>query len=608
MYFNFLVPVPVNSKIVRQTKNGVTYVDYEYERIYIRESGYTKPRRSTIGKQSPDDPSMMWPNQNYLKYFPNTDLPETLGRDLRPSCLRIGGYIIIDKLLEQSGIPEMLGHYFKEADRGLLLDMVAYSILTENNAGQYYPDYAYNHPLFTRDMVLYSDAKVSDFLHSVTADQRTGFLNEWNQNRDHREKIYISYDATNKNCQAGEVDFAEFGYAKDDPSKPIINYAVAYDTENREALWYEEYPGSVNDMSQLRYTVQQAQGYGYKHIGFILDRGYFDKKNFEYMDECGYSFIIILKGNKPLARELILEKKGTFEKKRSCYIHEEGVAGITIKRKMFVTDKKERYFHLYYSISRENKERGDLEDELKRMSDAMKRQEGREYQFSERYEEYFNLYYQTVTEKVQVIQEDSASREKGESQERKREKKNLPEEKEIVKQVIFLCGREKTDVVEAETNLQGYFVLITSDEMTAEQALRLYHSRDTSEKLFRADKSFLENHSFRVHSNESVAAKIFVAFIALIIRNRIFNALQDEMKILGTKPNYMTVPAALRELEKIEMVRLTDNIYRQDHAVTKTQKTILKAFGMDANYIGYRAEKLQQELKRITDGLAEKGA
>ena len=608
MYFNFLVPVPVNSKIVKQTKNGVTYVDFEYERIYIRESGYTKPRRSTIGKQSPDDPSMMWPNQNYLKYFPNTDLPETLGRDLRSGCLRIGGYIIIDKLLEQSGIPEMLGHYFKEADLGLLLDMVAYSILTENNAGQYYPDYAYNHPLFTRDMVLYSDAKVSDFLHSVTADQRTGFLNEWNQNRDHREKIYISYDATNKNCQAGEVDFAEFGYAKDDPSKPIINYAVAYDTENREALWYEEYPGSVNDMSQLRYTVQRAQGYGYKHIGFILDRGYFDKKNFEYMDECGYSFIIILKGNKPLARELILEKKGTFEKKRSCYIHEEGVAGITIKRKMFVTDKKERYFHLYYSISRENKERGDLEDELKRMSDAMKRQEGREYQFSERYEEYFNLYYQTVTEKVQVIQEGSASREKGESQERKREKKNLPEEKEIVKQVIFLCGREKTDVVEAETNLQGYFVLITSDEMTAEQALRRYHSRDTSEKLFRADKSFLENHSFRVHSNESVAAKIFVAFIALIIRNRIFNALQDEMKILGTKPNYMTVPAALRELEKIEMVRLTDNIYRQDHAVTKTQKTILKAFGMDANYIGYRAEKLQQELKRITDGLAEKGA
>lgn len=144
--------------------------------------------------------------------------------------------------------------------------------------------------------------------------------------------------------------------------------------------------------------------------------------------------------------------------------------------------------------------------------------------------------------------------------------------------------------------------------MTAEQALKRYHSRDASEKLFQADKSFLENHSFRVYSNESVAAKVFIAFIALIIRNKIFNALQDEMKVLGTKPNFMTVPAALRELEKIEMVRLTDNIYHQDHAVTKTQKTILKAFNMDADYIGYRAEKLQEELKRITEGLNEKGA
>ncbi len=608
MYFKFQVPVPVNSKIVKQTKNGVTYIDYEWDRTYDKETGYTKPRRSTIGKQYPDDPSMMWPNQNYLKYFPNAELPEMLGRDKRSSCLRIGGYVVIDKMLEKSGIPEILSHYFKDADRGLLLDLVTYSILTENNAGQYYPDYAYNHPLFTRDMALYTDTTVSDFLHSVTADQRIGFLNEWNQNRDHRERIYISYDATNKNCQAGDVDFAEFGYAKDDQAKPIINYSVAYDTDNKDPLWYEEYPGSINDMSQLRYMVSKAWGYGYKRIGFILDRGYFDKKNFEYMDEKGYSFIIILKGHKPLARELILEKKGTFEKKRACYIREEGVAGTTIKRKMFETDRKERYFHLYYSISRENRERTELEEELKKMADAMKKQEGREYQFSERYEEYYNLYYQEITEKVQVIKEKDKQKDEASKGRKRKKEDEKPEEKEIVKQVIFLCGKEKSDVVEAETDLQGYFVIITSEEMTAEQALRRYHSRDASEKLFRADKSFLENHSFRVHSNESVAAKVFIAFIALIIRNRIFNALQNEMRILGTKPNFMTVPAALRELEKIEMVRLTDNIYRQDHAVTRTQKTILKAFNMDADYIGYRAEKLQGELKRITESLSEKGA
>ena len=50
-------------------------------------------------------------------------------------------------------------------------------------------------------------------------------------------------------------------------------------------------------------------------------------------------------------------------------------------------------------------------------------------------------------------------------------------------------------------------------------------------------------------------------------------------------------------LEKIEMVRLTDNRYRLDHAVTATQKTILKAFGMDANIIKYYATEIGKILK-----------
>ena len=43
----------------------------------------------------------------------------------------------------------------------------------------------------------------------------------------------------------------------------------------------------------------------------------------------------------------------------------------------------------------------------------------------------------------------------------------------------------------------------------------------------------------------------------------------------------MTVPAALRELEKIEMVRRNSGRYVLDHAVTKKQKTILSAFGLN---------------------------
>ena len=118
-------------------------------------------------------------------------------------------------------------------------------------------------------MKIYSDASVSDFFKSITKDKSTGFLNEWNAKRNRRERIYISYDSTNKNCQAGEIELAEFGHVKTDIGSAIINYSVGYDLKNKEPLFYEAYPGSINDVSQLRAMLGKITWYGYKKIGFI---------------------------------------------------------------------------------------------------------------------------------------------------------------------------------------------------------------------------------------------------------------------------------------------------------------------------------------------------
>ena len=53
----------------------------------------------------------------------------------------------------------------------------------------------------------------------------------------------------------------------------------------------------------------------------------------------------------------------------------------------------------------------------------------------------------------------------------------------------------------------------------------------------------------------------------------------------------MTVPAAIRELEKIEMVRRNGRNYKLDHAVIRTQKLILNSFGLDETDIQKRAEE-----------------
>ena len=562
MYLDFLVKIPfVQGKITRRKKKDAVYVEYEYDRIYDPVRQYTFPKRVTIGKLSETDPELMQPNQNFLKYFPDAELPETKNRTSRSSCLRVGAYFVLRKIIEEYNLVELLGGYFEQRDLGLFLDLAVYSIIAENNAAQYYPDYTFNHPLFTNGMKQYSDSTVSDFLNSVTDDQSTGFLNSWNETRNHREKIYISYDSTNKNCQAGDIEMVEFGHPKVDVGQPVFNYAVAYDTHNQEPLFYEKYPGSLNDISQLQFMLDKAFGYGYKKIGFILDRGYFSCENIQYMDKCGYSFVIMVRGMASLVNELVLEHKGTFESKRVNNIYEYGVYGKTVKHRLYAGDKNERYFHLYHSISKESAERAGIENRLNQMTLYLKKYQNKVKEFGPGFEKYFNLHYDEKTQ-------------------------------------AFVLPEERCSVVERELDLAGYFCIITSEKMRAKEAIELYKSRDTSEKLFRGDKSYLGNKSIRVYSEESARAKIFVEFVAMILRCKMYTKLKEEMKKLEKKPNYMTVPAALKELEKIEMVRQLDNVYRLDHAVTANQKTILNAFGLDANHIKYYASELSKELKK----------
>jgi hypothetical protein len=361
------------------------------------------------------------------------------------------------------------------------------------------------------------------------------------------------------------VEIAEYGRPKDGQAKPVFNYSIAYDINNREPLFYEEYPGSIVDVSQLQYMLEKAKGYGYRKVGFILDRGYFSKENIRYMDKCGYGFVIMAKGMKNLVSGLILENKGTFEDRRQNGIREYKVSGTTVKRRLFSSDEGDRYFHIYYSSRKYVSEKEEVEAKIDRMAKYLKKQEGKPVKIEKSFEQYFDLIYYNKGQKDET----------------------------------FMFGREREEVIEREIRLCGYFVIITSEKMTANEALTLYKSRDGLEKLFRGDKSYLGNKSIRVHSDESVDAKIFVEFAALIVRNKIYTCLKDEMVKNDQKLNYMTVPAALKELEKIEMIRLLDNEYRLDHAVTATQKAILKAFGLNATHVKDKARGISEQLGKM---------
>ena len=227
MYLNCKIKIPEGTgKISVKTISGTSYIYYETSRTYIKGKRYNSAKRTCIGKRDPEQLSFMYPNEKFLKFFPRELLPIERDDQSRSGCLRIGAFLVIRKIISDYRLDEMIARIIGR-DAGLFLDLAAYSIITEDNAGQYYPDYAYNHALFTDNMRVYSDSKVSSFLQEVTVDQRISFLNEWNKKRDHREKIYISYDSTNKESQAGDIGMGELGHAKDGVETDMFNYSIA---------------------------------------------------------------------------------------------------------------------------------------------------------------------------------------------------------------------------------------------------------------------------------------------------------------------------------------------------------------------------------------------
>jgi transposase len=561
MYLKALVDIPnLTGKIVTQKKKGSTYIFYEYDRVYDPARKFNVPKRAVIGKLSADDDGKMHPNPNFQKYFPTVPLSTINAEISRSCCLRIGSWVVVSEIIRHYGLFDLVDDIVGK-DAGLFLDLAAYSIVSENNAGQYYPDYAYNHPLFTQDMRIFSDSKVSELLCTMPQWCSVEFLNRWNAKRDHREKIYISYDSTNKDCQAGDIEMVEYGHSKSGHGLPVFNFSVAYDKTNRVPLFYEEYPGSIVDVSQLQYMLEKAKSYGYRRCGFILDRGYFCKENIQYMDSCGYEFIIMVKGKKKFISELILRNKGSFEIDRGCFIRGYRIYGKTVKARLYADDEIDRYFHLFHSTALEHSQRSNLELKLEKMGRLLEKYRMKPVKLSDVYRHYFELYY---NEKSKAL----------------------------------VHWKERSDVIQRELSLCGYFSIVTSEKISAQEAIDLYKSRDSSEKLFRSDKTFLGNRSLRICSQQSADAKIFVEFVALIIRSRLYTLLKDEMERMERRPNFMTVPAALKELEKIEMVRQYDGVYRLDHAVTKTQKTILNAVGLNSDFVHTVAATIGRTLER----------
>lgn len=536
-YFDRIVPIP-EGKIAKSKG----YVYLTLESVYFPEKKYNSHKRVLIGKVVND--TEMNPNDKYYIHFPD-EQPDEDFEDVptMADAVEVGAVAITHHLYEDLGLRDVLYEVFPESATRIE-DLATYFCLSGSSVIQHYPKWRFKHP--GNDDTNVSDSTISRFFNTeISPVKIEEFLKLWNKDRDRNQKIYFNFDSTNMGCEAEGVELAEFGYAKDDSTIPQVNVSIATSSVNGLPLLYDVYPGSIIDVSEFHDFLAKVERFGYSNVGLILDRGYLSKKNMSEIREANYDFLIMLKDNNKAVREAI-SKYGPILNEGYKYLikHHDGVLfGMTVKNKLFVSDTEEVYFHIFYDCDREARAKKDLalllelfEYELKKSIQDADMDENR----AKKYARYFDL---------------------------------------EMKDGVVIGYDMNLENIRNELMMRSCFVIASTEEMSAEQAIEAYRDRDEIEKLFSSIKRGMDGAKFRVHSDQSLIAKVFIFFIAAILRSQIYFALK-QLKIQEKNKKDFTVPAALAEMSNIQAILRSDGQYERRRVLTKTQKKILSAFNM----------------------------
>lgn len=524
-----LVSIPEKVKMYER-KSG-TYIYHVTSTSYKKDKQYNIESRVCIGKKYNDE--KMYPNENYFKYY-NSEIEYLEEAPEFDVCVSIGSMAIFDIYLKKTGVESIISS-LNLNNESLCKDLIYYYTMGFDTTSLYYKDFAYTHYCYSK--VIYSKSQISKFLKNLPLDSTHDFLDKWNKSITDKDGIYIDYDGTNMNTSSSKSEIAEYGKAKVDEDLPQINLSYAINHKTGMPLFYELYPGSINDMAQTKTMVNKAVQYGYaeKDITFIIDRGMCSKENLDYMDEKGFKYIVMAKINIEIIKNSILANSNQIKNKYEQYIPEFDIYGLSLERDVF-KDKKIRYIHIYYDSEK-------AEDEIRACHKKMAIYEATMNEAIENklkvnslgsYKKYFNI-----------------------------EKNNSDE--------VVSYTLNKVAIAQ-EIEMAGYFVIITKDKLDIKDVIREYRKRDIVEKTFRDIKSYLQLNKFRVSEDSSINSKVFLSFIASIIKTNLKNKLANYMK----ENNCESFKSVIKNLERIKAVKINGKYIRL-YALTGQQKKMLAA-------------------------------
>ena len=527
------VAIPENGIIVRRT-GKYKYV-YKVLETYRNKKGQPTNKRKLIGRLDHTGQRLV-PNDNYYElYEPELSL-DALVESGNASVVSVGVPFVVTSIFTRLNVAKILKNVFGVRRAMNIITAVAYMVSKGN---------VFEHVTYWCEDSIINGAnltpqKSSALFASITYEERMTFFKEWIAAVS--PQGYLAYDVTSFSSYAEGIIELEWGYNRDGDKLPQINLGCYLSQELNLPMFYVTYPGSIVDKSHFSYMMAYNKDLGLsKDIVFVMDRGFCSTVNINYMHSEGIHYIMGVN----------LRTKATeaaIDNVREKIVVLRNMAG----KGIYALSEHGRYYgeastiHVYNSPELGERQRADLLRTVEDMETRLKQYKTLQDKEFKYFSRFFDI--------------------------------------ELNESISFTRNYDKID--EAAKNC-GFFCILTNTNLSSAEVLKIYKEKDVIEKGFDDIKNHIDMKRLRVHSDATVAGKLFCAFLALIITSEMTNCLQKYNS--SNDKRTLSKRGLINELEKLRIIGSSSK-WRLINPLSKTQRDLLDLLDInDYDFVKFTA-------------------
>jgi transposase len=379
-----------------------------------------------------------------------------------------------------------------------------------------------------------SSQRVSSLLKGLTEEVRERFFSLWLKKLSETE--CFCYDITSVSSYSVNNEYVRWGYNRDGELLPQINLAMLFGQRSRLPAYFRSLPGFVSDVATLRTTMKSLNFLGIKRLTLILDRGFYSEANLDALFSARDRFILAPPTGRKWVRQII-DAHCDDIKMPDCYRKDDSGESLFMTTHLHSWKGHRCYLHIYYNAKRAAEAYDDFMTKLLGWKEDLEAGKIDERD-KEPYAKFFHV-------------------------------------KETPKRGRKVTYNQQA-IEEHRNRYAGFFCVLTTEKMESDVALEIYRNKDVVENCFDDLKNGLDMKRLRVHSSQTMVARLFVQFLALIVLSRIRTIIKSDSRLRS-----MTVREVLEAMEPIMRIRYSG---RYGELFTETgplQRDIMTVFGVN---------------------------